>query len=169
MILLEEDVEILRQKRQELYQRYTEAAKASGEACTQSSETFHDNFPYEQAMRDMQMYNDQVQEINEMLHEAQIVPGPDPTRDEVQVGSIVHILDLDTDEYSFVKVAGYVNLAEDTPGTSWECPIRVSYHSPCGKALMGLRRDDCGKISIPKQPDKNKLFIVVDIRNNPPI
>ena len=72
-LFLRKDLEGLRQYREEIFQKYQAAAAAAGEACKQGGETTHDNFPFEQAKREMEMYGALVKEQDDLLNHAQII------------------------------------------------------------------------------------------------
>jgi len=150
-LFLRGDLVLLNKKRGDLLDKYNQAAQDSGEACRQSSETFHDNFPYEQAMRDMGLYSTMIAEIDKVMQNAMEIDFP-VVVDQVTVGCNVRILDLNTDEYRWFQIGSYiVDVDVDNHGEDEGHPIIVSYNSPIGLSLLGKKVHDCVSFSPPKR------------------
>lgn len=141
-LFLEKDLTVLKEIRGSFYRRYRQSAAEAGEACEQSSETFHDNFPYEQAMRDMGMNARRVGELDAVLAKAVIVPIPE-IADIVQIGVGVELLDGTTDEILYVEIGSFlvprINEFEEE-GKTPDHPMRISYNSPLAQCLLGARQ-----------------------------
>jgi transcription elongation factor GreA len=166
-LFLRDDLKALIEKRELLVGRHAQAAKDSGEACRQSSETFHDNFPFEQAMRDMQLYSKMIDEIEAIVARAEVIDPLSGDPDTVRIGCRVRILDLNTDEYRWLEIGSYVSSREDdgdSDGQSQEHAVLVSYRSPIGRPLMGKKVHD----TVDFAPPKRKATILLISQIVPP-
>ncbi|MBI3120148.1 MAG: hypothetical protein HYZ08_00875, partial [Candidatus Kerfeldbacteria bacterium] len=99
---LRADLEALRDLAKEIERKAREAGKMTGESCTQGAETTHDNFPFEQATRDLEMWTRRLAELRPALQDARVVADPDPSSDVVAIGMTVEFID-DYDKGSGVQ------------------------------------------------------------------
>ena len=132
-----EDFDILLREIESVDDRIKLAAKEMGLSCQQSSETFHDNFGFEQAERDRGMWSNHIRQLMEVKNNAEIIV-PGPNQGKVRMGRMVKILDLDTKDEKTFRVGSYMILnAEKADGTS-----TLSYDAPLPKALLGAGEGD---------------------------
>lgn len=98
-----------------------------GEACDQSSETFHDNFAYEDGERRQYMWGEELRKLTHMRDGADLV---DPPRgaEVVRLGTRVTVQDGEGRRTTFV-VGSYA-----TFGAGDEI---VSYHAPLARIVVG--------------------------------
>ena len=73
ILLLSDELKALTERASLIWNEYKEAWKRSGEACAQSSESWHDNFEFDDANRVMQLASKKLWEIQEILNHAQII------------------------------------------------------------------------------------------------
>ena len=73
ILLLPDEIKILKERAISLWEEYKKAWLRSGEACNQSSETWHDNFEFDDANRAMQLASKKLWEIQKILNNAQVV------------------------------------------------------------------------------------------------
>ena len=73
ILLLPDELKVFTQKAVSLWEEYKEAWKRAGDACTQSSETWHDNFEFEDANRAMQLASKKLGEVQKILNSAQVI------------------------------------------------------------------------------------------------
>ena len=118
-------------------ERVKKAAKEVGLSCQQSSETFHDNFGYEQGERDHRMWSHQLQQLIQIRKYAKLVFS-NPYERKVGIGRTVKVRDLDSSEDRVFKVGSYIILGDS--GTN-AIPI-FSYDAPLPKALIGAGEGD---------------------------
>lgn len=163
-LFIKEDLDILRSRLENLRNKFDEAAKNTGKSCQESSETFHDNFPYEQAMRDMEMYGRMMAEIGNIISKAEIVPPPRKEIETVEIGTIVKVLDLNSDHYEWIRIGGYMVLIEDEEkdGLSLENKKTISYNSPLGQCLMGGKVHNLRKFTV---GNEEKRLIIYEVIN----
>ena len=163
-LFIKEDLDVLQKQLENLRKKFKEAASDAGKSCQETSETFHDNFPYEQAMRDMEMYGRMVAEIGVIVSSAEIVLPPSKEDPSVSIGTIVKVLDLSSDHYEWIKIGGYMVLSknEGKSGLSLEERKTDSYTSPLGQCLMGGKVHDLKKFKV---GDKEKQMIIYEVIN----
>lgn len=100
-----------------------------------------ENAEYEAALHRQRMVQTQIRNLKSRISEVSVIDVDRLPADRVGYGSIVVLLDLDTDsEITYQLVA-----PEDADVQN----KRISLSSPIGKALMGRREGDELKIPIP--------------------
>jgi len=112
-LFIKEDLDVLQKQLENLRKKFKEAASDAGKSCRETSETFHDNFPYEQAMRDMEMYGRMIAEIGVIVSSAETVSPPSKEDPFVSMGTIIKVLDLSSDHYEWIRIGGYMVLSEN--------------------------------------------------------
>ena len=155
LLFFQEDFEKLKLRREEFRKLHREAGKACGEACSQGAETFHDNAPYEMALKDQALYGGMLSDMDDMLRRAKVIQpeGPDGT---VKIGRLVHVKDIIPDESYWVKLGSFWN---DSPGKGTrDEPIHASYQSPIARALMGKGINDVVDYLIGRLKKKLKIL-----------
>lgn len=132
---LPEDYDRLINRRQELARHYRQIKSELAEDASQSSETWHDNYIFEQAMRDLDLYGKRLSEIDELIRQAEIV-FPAGFNDAITVGSIVELIDEQEVKLK-LKIGGY-NSGGWLEVTGNKIII-VAYNSPLGQKLLHRR------------------------------
>jgi len=108
-------------------------ATEMGEACAQSSETFHDNFAYEDGERRQYMWGEELRRLTRVRDCALIVEPPREAG-RVRLGTRVTVFDQERDtERSFI-VGSYMSFADD--------PEVVSYGAPLARLVVGAEVGD---------------------------
>lgn len=131
--LLPEDREAAEARIQALEQRIQELGEDFRDAFTQSSETWHDNSPFE-AVRDKQsMYAAELHQLRTLIRTGTLVP-PKKKRGTIGIGDSVRLANSMT-----YRIAGdwtqYAGALAD--GVWW-----VSRTTPIAKALLGKKVGD---------------------------
>src|SRR5258708_6166435 len=93
-----------------------------GEAAEVGGNQWHDNFAFEQLMRDEQMINTQIAELNEKIGQMAIVEAAPEDTDKLRIGHLV-VLNVD-DETKEYLVGGF----EDSEPEA--TPPVISYLAP---------------------------------------
>lgn len=128
--------------------RRRQLAKAVGEA--RSHGDISENAEYD-AAKDAQGLNEKrVIELEDKLSRAQILDTKNMPKDEVLIGAIVTLKDLDTDEEF-----KYILVSEAEADYSQN---RVSISSPVGKGLLGHKENEVVEIEIPAGMLKYKIL-----------
>lgn len=114
---------------EEIIKKIKDFGKEIGQSCNESSETYHDNFAYENSERQMQLLSTRLREIIEIKNKAKIIKRGTNTG-KVTLGRIVTFIDDDTEETKTLMIGSYMVLDEN-------CEKVISYNSPLAKILMG--------------------------------
>jgi transcription elongation GreA/GreB family factor len=124
ILLLPDELKALTKKATSLWEEYREAWKRAGEACTQSSETWHDNFEFDDANRAMQLASKKLWEIQKILNNTQVVSQVIDNK-IVNVGKKVKLCINGWEEREYI-IGGYHTTIE------W----RVGYSAPLIQPLL---------------------------------
>ena len=102
---------------------------------------FSENAEYEEAKIEQAFLEGRIQDLRRVVMNAQVLRDEDIPVDEVGIGSIVKVMDLDMDEeWEFTLVGS----AETDPDHD-----RISDESPIGEALFGKRVGDEVSVIVP--------------------
>lgn len=145
---LQEDLDELDKEIQKLIRQRAEAGQEIGKSCQESSETFHDNFHFDEATREFQMHSIRLKEYKRM-REAALVVVPKQTG-HVEIGTLVTIEEEDGTTLSF-RVGSYRVFCD---------PNAVSYKSPLAKIVLGAR---IGDIRTGQIHGKTKKLVVLNL------
>jgi|SRR3989339_376826 len=151
MLFLPGDIEILDELIVRLRAQKNEVGAAIGDSCHQSAETFHDNFPFEQAMRDFAQQKGSLENFLRMRKNA-IIVRPNINSDHVDVGSVVTIMDMETREVITYTIGSYHTFSR--------AGNVVSYAAPLGELLLDAR---VGDICAGKIGEKRKRFKIMNV------
>ncbi len=147
---LKKDLEKLNRIISKLQNKLKEAQKDKHLATTQSSETWHDNFGFEEGVRRINQLASNISELLEIKRKAAVI-SPAKGR-KVGIGSIVIYKDESHRELN-IKIGSYF-IADGKA---------ISYNSPLGKILMGAKS---GEKRIGLIGTNKKEFIIIKIINN---
>jgi transcription elongation GreA/GreB family factor len=130
IFFLRQDLDDLQSAIESLRAEIRRVKAESAEATEQSSETWHDNFTFEEAQRQLRMLLNQLAGLSRALERAEVVEPPaDPVK--ADVGTLVRLRDLDSGEFDVVV------LASAMVGRRLSELGCVSYQSPLGALLYG--------------------------------
>jgi len=101
---LAEDFEVLLQRIAELELAVMQSGQAIGETTEQSSETWHDNAPYDIARQNFENLANELELLTIMRNQAVIIDQP-TTTEEIQIGHTVIIEDTSGQKQK-LKIAG---------------------------------------------------------------
>lgn len=137
-ILLKEDHDALVATLEQLRNEYKRWGKSSTEVGGVGD--WHDNFAYEEAMRQMSMLSHRIHELDELLHSADVVdPSELPrTPSRVSIGTKVTVLDDQGRERRYY-IGGHTTLRMNAAVDRF---MIVSYLSPIGANLVGKHTGD---------------------------
>lgn len=99
------------------------------------------NTAYEEAKAEQGMIEARILELKQILHSARVITDKDIPTDEVGVGSIVTIQDLETNEKWDYRIVGPIEASPEDD--------MISYESPVGDALMESKVGDVVEIVVP--------------------
>lgn len=157
ILLLPDEIKLLTKKASSLWDEYKEAWKRAGEACTQSSETWHDNFEFDDANRSMQLASKKLWEVQKILNNAQVIS-------QIVNNKIVNIwkkikISIDGWEEKEYTIWGYHTTIE------W----RVWYSAPLIQPLLGKTEGDVIEILLHWKKQEVEILEVnigINISNN---
>jgi len=92
---LQKDLNALEDKIKIITQRLREVILDGAESVRQSSETWHDNFGFEESSRQQKMLGKQLEELQEIFQSAVLVQ-PRESSDTVAIGSRIKLLNVAT-------------------------------------------------------------------------
>lgn len=100
-----------------------------------------ENAEYEDAKKEQAFVEGRISELSQILQHSQVLREEDIPTDEVGIGSLVTVEDLETgDEWTFTLVGS----VESDPDNDF-----VSDESPIGEALFGKKVNDTVDVAIP--------------------
>ena len=150
---LKQDLEALDARIQELRDKLEETLKEGGESTRQSSETWHDNFPFEEAQRQFSLLAGQLQKLVDIRKKAKEVE-ISTDKNKVGIGSIVTIENSVTGKTKTFKIGSFLILADDSGKT-------ISYDSPLARIIMGAMAGETRSGNIGKNDVKFKIVRIL--------
>lgn len=114
-----------------------------------------ENAEYDDAKNEQALLEQRIAQLEERLRRATVVDESDLDTDEVSVGSLVHVKDLDSGESKKFYIVG---ATEADPAQN-----KLSNESPIGKALVGRKRNDEVEVEVPRGPNKKLKITKIDI------
>ncbi len=140
LYFLRRDYDALLEQIQQGQTKMREIGTDIGESCRQSGETTHDNFPYEEAIRQQQMASTRTRDLIRVKEHARIVqvtPGP-----AASIGKVVTYKDTGNGETHTLKIGSHMTFGSNTDDV-------VAYNAPLAKIFIGKKAgDEChGKIA----------------------
>ncbi len=120
-LFLPDDLRALEERIQKISQDIRELQETMAESTRQSSETWHDNFMFEEGNRQLDVLHKELAELQSVVTHAHI---PSPQEDSI-LGKVIHYRDEATQKEHTLTIGSYLLL---TPR-----PFTASYHSPLGK------------------------------------
>lgn len=145
-LFLQQDFNELELRITKLEQRIKSIGQEMGDSTTQSSETYHDNYTFEQAQRDHALWSKQVAELRTIRAYARVVAPPKSIA-KVAIGSQVILEFVETKDKVETEIGSYLTF--DRPNT-------ISYATPFGQIILNARKNTTrrGKIAGEKRSMK---------------
>jgi len=113
-----------------------------------------ENFEYHAARRDQGILNGKIADLEKKLEMAKVVPDKVLASDEIGLGAIVMVRDLETDDEWEYHV---VDALQADPEND-----KISVHSPVGEALTGHKVGEIIEVPI---PDGTARYEILAIRH----
>lgn len=130
---------IMRRKN-ELFAKLKSTQGQKGEAAEVGGNQWHDNFSFEQLMRDEQMINSQISDLNKKIAEMVVVDEAPTDTNKLRIGHIA-VLDVDGEAKTY-QVGGF----EDSE-VSTDPPI-ISYLAPLIRQFIGKEQGHTARVQI---------------------
>lgn len=150
-LFLEEDFKDLNEKITEIIKLLEKIGAEMGESTRQSSETWHDNFGFEEAKRQHDMFSGRLNELTDIRNKAKIVL-PDLSNNTVAIGKIVVVRDEGTGETETYKIGSHM-IFNRMHGY-------MSYSAPLAKIIIGSKAGDTKEGEI---GGKKKIFKIITV------
>lgn len=148
-LFLQEDLDALEERIQELGARILAVGKEMGQSTQVGAESWHDNFDFEQGQRDHAMLSQRLTNLRYISLNAAVVIPEDS--DEVGIGRIVEIEDESGDVQIF-KIASFMILRERGEA--------ISYEAPLAQLLIGAK---AGEVRHGKVAGRERSFKVLRV------
>lgn len=129
--LLPEDFQALQDQIANLEHDLEKMKLEARETATQTSETWHDNFGFEDATKKMRGIKSRLDDLRLLLSSSSVVE-PDDDMSQVKIGRNVVIWDETKSFEDEFRIGGYIVLGEREKET-------VSYMAPLAQLIMGAK------------------------------
>ncbi|MDD3711530.1 MAG: GreA/GreB family elongation factor [Patescibacteria group bacterium] len=126
-IFTEKDMLLLNKKMDEVHREIERLGDEIGKSCD-GTETFHDNFDYEECGRQQKMWINHLKNLQKIKENSKVVEIEKSNKTTVGIGSIVKIEKEDGTVIT-KRIGSYICFLKDD----------ISYNSPLGKLLIGKR------------------------------
>lgn len=129
---LKKDFTVLQERIVELSEKIKAAGREAGESCSQSSETWHDNFGLEEAQRQQATLSKALRDLLAIKNDARLIV---PQKKHVEslvvaIGRNIMIRNVDTKEIKSFVIGSYMVLDQTSSN-------EVSYNAPLISPFMG--------------------------------
>ena len=111
-----------------------------------------ENSEYKSAMEEQDNLEREIANLEQQYQNCKIIKTSAVKTDEVQIGSVVKVLEVEFDEESVYTIVGAI---EGDPTNN-----KISNVSPVGKALMGHKKGDVVKVHTPNGTYDLKILSV---------
>ncbi len=120
---LKEDFKDLNNEVGVILEKIKETKKRIGESCKDGADTWHDNFGFEDAHREYNMWSKRLQELTYIKANAEVIT-PNPSGDKVDIGRVVKIEDETKKKIQTFKIGSYIVLKGQNR-ISYKCPLAI--------------------------------------------
>lgn len=127
-LFLEHDLQEFDRQIIQLHQRIKEILLDGGESAQQTSETWHDNWGFEDCQRQFTLLGKQLEQWRTIRAQAEQISHPTDA-DTVKIGTRVVYVDEVTGQTQEIRLGSYLCFSVDGK--------QVSYDSPLGRLLQG--------------------------------
>lgn len=148
----QKDFDILITKIKDIKNRLLDVGVDMADWCEQSSETYHDNFGFEEGARKQRILYRQLDEYEHLRKNARVLKKG--KRAGLDIGKVFWVEDLESGELLTIKIGSYINFDLDNK----EDLITVSYEAPMAKILIGSRIGDEVKGNIVSRQKNYKII-----------
>ncbi len=121
--------ERIMRRKQELFDKLKNIQSQKGEAAEVGGNQWHDNFSFEQLMRDEQMVNAQITELNQKISDMAVIDEVSVDTSKLRIGHLA-VLDVGGETKTYL-IGGF----EDSDPNS--VPPVISYLAPLVRSFIG--------------------------------
>lgn len=122
---LAEDLDLLERKMAETVKKIKDIGEELRTAISQSSETWHDNFGFENAQQQGRMLSQRLDDLEQIRRNATMIERPSNTK-TISIGHTVIAKDGKTGTLKTFRIGSHIAFAQNT----------ISYVSPIGSLLL---------------------------------
>lgn len=136
-----------------IYKKQEELKKVGreiGESCEESSETWHDNFGFEEGARQQKIIMKELEELCRLRNNA-IIFQVSNQNEKADIGKYIEIKDTATQEVKNFFISSYIVLNRTYKN-------EISYNSPLGSKLIGLKIGEQAELAINNKIVKYKVI-----------
>ena len=155
-LFLQKDFDCLKQEQEKLLKKHKKIGQALGEACGQSSETYHDNAPYDDALHNAKLNEERLDHLGEIIINAKIIELPKKLLKKTRIGNLLKVVDENEQEQLY-EIGSYIPFENKKNNKNIKL---ISYTSPLGKCLMNKK---VGGICVLKIKDSEKKLKILEI------
>lgn len=145
--------EKMRQIKAEIYQ----VGQDMGEWARQTSETWHDNFGFEDGVRQQERLFNLLEEMMTLKNKAIVVKRGSKEEEKTFIGRKITAQDLGTEEVLKLEVGSYLNFETDENSEYF----LISYDAPLARALIGKEPGKDIEAKIGNRLQKYKIIQVI--------
>lgn len=139
---LPDDFNVLNKKIAELQEGLEGSLRDIGTSVEGESNTWHDNFGYEEGHRQATLWSTRLRKLVGIRNNAQIITSP-PSANEVAIGSIVAIKDMETGLTDTFQIGSFWILDNENDSNGGENigsgPDKISYSAPLAQMILGAK------------------------------
>ena len=146
----EEEYNNLLNKIKKIEEEIDRLGKEMGESCTEGAETYHDNFVYEEGIRQQHIWSGQLKKLRDIKNKVKVLEKNKINTKNVYIGNTVTIKNNLSDEIITLKIGGYMTIEPNT----------ISYKSPLAKILIGGKKDETRNGIINKEKTSFKILTI---------
>ena len=138
----QKDYDALLKKIEKINKRLLEVGQDMGEWARQSSETWHDNYGFEEGMRQQMMLSKQLSDYKNLQRRAKIIEKNKLAT--LPIGKVYEVLDIGSTFITKYKIGSYMNFSNDADkdDEADEEAFTISYETPIAKLLMNKKVGD---------------------------
>lgn len=155
---LKDDFVKLERKILEVINQVKEIGEKIGESCETGADTWHDNFEYEEGMRQMSMVSSHLKQLTDIRNKARVVT-PNKSNDRVSIGKTVRVL-INGLEESIYHIGSYIILDDPDEPAKQETNKNISYISPIAKLIINHSVGEVREGIIGHQNKKIKILSI---------
>lgn len=148
-LFLGEDLVALKGEIMRLQNESRDMGREAGLFANQSSETWHDNYGYEEAQRQQKQFGARIDSLMHIYTNAHEVPWPGLT-ERVALGHTVTIKNIETGEEKTLRIGSHITIGADASV--------IPYSSPMGGAMLGKSKGEIATLSLPTGIRKFKIL-----------
>lgn len=157
ILMTKNGLQAFEEKRSELMKKLKAIQGQKGEAAEIGGNVWHDNFSFEELVRQENVLNKQLRDIRDILDAAVIVPNIPSGTETLQVGHIAHLYIEDDDITKVIQIGGF-----GESDLNAKPPI-IDYSAPIVKPFYG--QEEGHEVAVQLGGiNKNIVLVTIELR-----